>query len=78
MRDADGNPITVSASGAFSAGDVTITYTSDGYFSPDDKIEFTNLIGDDTRCTTTRAVQGKEGWTATASIHRVEHSYFLV
>ena len=67
MRDADGNPITVSASGAFSAGNVTITYTSDSYLSPDDKIEFINLIGDDTRCTTTRTVQGKEGWTASAT-----------
>ena len=57
MRDAAGNPITVSASGAFSAGNVTITYTSDGYLSPDDTIQFISLNGDDVVGTTTRTTQ---------------------
>jgi hypothetical protein len=67
MRDADGNPITVSVSNAFSSGDVIIVYNSDGYLSSDDKIEFTNLHGDDTNYTSTRPIQGKEGWIASAT-----------
>ena len=67
MRDADGNPITVVASGGFNGGTRTITYTSDGYLSPDDLIQFTTLNGDAVRGTTTRTTQGKEGWIASAT-----------
>jgi hypothetical protein len=65
MRDADGNPITVLVSGGFDGGTRTIDYPSDSHLNPDDTIQFTSLNGDDVVGTTTRTVQGKEGWTAT-------------
>ena len=69
MQDGHGNPITVSVSNSFSTGNVIIIYTSDSYLSPDDKIEFTNLNGDDTYYMTTRSVSGKKGWNTIAGIN---------
>jgi hypothetical protein len=66
MRNADRNPITVLVSGCFNGGTRTIEYTSGSHLSPDEKVQFTSLNGDDVVGTTTRSVQRKEGWTATA------------
>ena len=62
MRDADGRPITITASGALNGGTRTITYVSDSFLSPDDRVLFTTENGDAVRGATTRTTQGSEGW----------------
>ena len=62
MRDADGRPITVVASGGLNGGTRTITYTSDNFLSPDDRIHFATENGDAVRGATTRSTAGSEGW----------------
>ena len=71
MRDADGNPITVTVIGTFSTSGggygVDIVYTSDNALNPEEQVTFTNLAGDSVhQDSVTRATQGKEGWNATA------------
>ena len=72
MRDADGNPITVTASSNFSAAGggtgVNITYTSDNALNPEEQVTFINLAGDAVHQeTVTRTTQGKEEWNASAT-----------
>jgi len=72
MRDADGNPITVTASSNFSAAGggagVDITYTRDNALNPEEQVTFTNLKGDAVHQeAVTRTTQGKEGWNASAT-----------
>ena len=72
MRDADGNPITVTASSNFSAAGggagVDITYTSGNALNPEEQVTFTNLKGDAVHQeAVTRTTQGKEGWNASAT-----------
>ena len=66
MRDADGNPITVVASNAFSThggAGVTIAYTSDTALDPEEHVTFANLAGSVVhQQTVARTTQGSEGW----------------
>ena len=66
MRDADGNPITVTVTGTFAAqgqSGVTIAFTSDNALDPDKHVTFTNLAGNAVhQATSVRTVQGTEGW----------------
>jgi hypothetical protein len=72
MRDADGNPITVTATGTFDlvggGSGVDIVYTSDNALNPEEQVTFINLAGDAVHQErVTRTTQGKEGWNASAT-----------
>ena len=66
LRDADGNPITVTVTGTFAAqgqSGVTIAFTSDNALDPDSHVTFTNLAGNAVhQATSIRTVPGTEGW----------------
>ena len=66
LRDADGNPITVTVTGTFAAqgqSGVTIAFTSDNALDPDSHVTFTNLAGNAVhQATSICTVQGTEGW----------------
>jgi hypothetical protein len=82
MRDADGNPITVTASNAFSThggAGVTIAYASDNALNPDEQVTFTNLAGTAVhQQLVIRTTQGKEDWIDSATNNYDITSYAML